>query len=753
MQAFADIGAKTSTAKVVATRGERLVLCRSSISGDDQQPGAFHIEFLNLIEIDADEQIVARVAFDADDFNAAIAELDSRYIAGEAAAHAATWSVIAAFQAAVSRREIPEMTPNPGYIDHRPLAGVDGVDLVAAIHGALDVTSNFIGYAEEVHRLDELGAVYTQVMSGSSLDGFEFEWRMVEVQLVEGDLLGRVEVFDETDLEAALARFDELIRKKPHHRNNAVQLIERLQAVYAARDWKAAAALLADNICTDDRRRAVNAGVRHGRDAELESLKAAANVGSATTSSAVLATRGKSLALAKFRFSDKDRQASSFHAGMLGIIEVDDENRAAAIVMFDPDDLDAALDELDARYLNGEATAYAGTWSVIQQACAALNRQEVPATTPDFVDLDHRSIAAIGPGDLKAYIRAALNDGEYQTYIESVHRLSDRGALVTVVSRGTSREDFDDEWRTAHVFGVEGDLISRAEMFDETDIDAALARFEELDQRQLPENTATQLWARLAEASNRRDLENYLALSGPSLRYEDRRRGLRDEFEGVRAQRNAVLALFGATPHSVQMTAIPIAVRGSRLAIMHVCYRDTDYPEQPITVEMIQTVEVDSDGLFDLCVSFDPDDIDAAFDELDARYLVGEASAFHNTWSVIARTYAGYGRNELPPGDWINVDHRQGTPFTTSDHLTAVIRTWREMTPDFHMHIESVHQLNEYGAVITHTSSGTSPEGFTAEWRMVQLLTVDGNRIDRCEMFDETDVGTAVARLEELSKG
>ena len=46
--------------------------------------------------------------------------------------------------------------------------------------------------------------------------------------------------------------------------------------------------------------------------------------------------------------------------------------------MFDPDDIDAAFEELDARYLAGEAAAYAHTWSVITEAYAALNRRELP---------------------------------------------------------------------------------------------------------------------------------------------------------------------------------------------------------------------------------------------------------------------------------------------------------------------------------------------------------------------------------------
>ena len=59
-------------------------------------------------------------------------------------------------------------------------------------------------------------------------------------------------------------------------------------------------------------------------------------------------------------------------------------------VLFDLDDIDAAFEELDARYLAGEAAPHAHTWSVIAQAYAAFNRRELAATTPDWVNIDHR---------------------------------------------------------------------------------------------------------------------------------------------------------------------------------------------------------------------------------------------------------------------------------------------------------------------------------------------------------------------------
>ena len=65
----------------------------------------------------------------------------------------------------------------------------------------------------------------------------------------------------------------------------------------------------------------------------------------------------------------------------------------------------------------------------------------------------------------------------------AVHRLSDLGAVVTARRHGTSREGFDAEWRTIALVTVDGDLVNRCELFDEADLDAALARFDELSRR------------------------------------------------------------------------------------------------------------------------------------------------------------------------------------------------------------------------------------------------------------------------------
>ena len=102
--------------------------------------------------------------------------------------------------------------------------------------------------------------------------------------------------------------------------------------------------------------------------------------------------------------------------------------------------------------------------------------------------------------------------------------------------------------------------------------------------------------------------------------------------------------------------------------------------------------------------------------------------------------------------DWINIDHRQiaRVELGTGD-LPAYLRATWDLTPELSVEIETVHRLDDLGAVVTHTARGTSTEGVKAEWRLIELLTVEGNRISRCEQFDEADLDAALARFDELS--
>ena len=368
LQAAADAGFTNLTSTVVATRGGRLILAHLEASGRD--PEAIRGEFLVVIEIDADERIVAFVVFELDDFDAAIAELDARYIAGEAAPHAHTWSVVAGTFASVSRHEFPALTPDCVTIDHRRVTAFAPGEMTAYIRAGWEIDQTIRTYAEVVHRLSDLGAVCSYAAQGVSREGFDGEWRGVNLATVDGDMVNRSELFDETDVDGAIARFGQLTQPAPRPENTATRVFERLYSYIAARDWDAVGQTAAENVLVDDRRRVVNAGALHGRDAAIEGTRATVDVGFTMTMVGAIATRGEHLALLRLRNSGRDPE--TIQSDALNIVEIDAEERVAADVVFDLEDFEAAIAELDARYLAGEAAGHAQTWSVIARALRSV---------------------------------------------------------------------------------------------------------------------------------------------------------------------------------------------------------------------------------------------------------------------------------------------------------------------------------------------------------------------------------------------
>ena len=753
MTALAGIGVTRIDAEIIATRGRNLVLSRSRASGRDERPEAFHTDVLNIVEIDAAGKFTAYITLDPEDFDAAITELDARYLDGEAAPHRRTWTVIAEAYARINRRELVATARTAS------ISTIGGSRRSKrrsyCIHpsGVADPLDDFRTYIEAVHRLSDLGAVFTHVGHGTSREGFEAEWREVGRLLMRHDLFNRCERFDEADVEAAIARFEALQSEVPRLGNTASRALDRYLERVVARDWDAIADMLAADYYTDDRRHLVGGGI-HGRDAEIASVQVQANLGVTHATPTVISVRGDRLALSRVRYSGHNQGLETFVAEMLVVFEIDEDGRFAAAVAFDLDCIDAAIAELDARYLVGEAETHARVWRAVAQVYTTLNNGEIPTTTHDFVDIDHRRLAAIGPGDLKAYLIAALDDAtDAHLYVETVQMLTDRGAVVTHVAIGTSRNGFAADWRITGVYTVEGDLINRYEVFDDSDLDAALARFEEL---QRPSWKLKNAASRVAEGAQAclatEDWAALTAIVGEDIIVNDRRRVIgvgihRGPDESVGNFRAASDIGFG------NVTSTVIATRGERLLLDRLSYSGRDSALAPFSSEVLRVFEIDAEEKVTAVIVFDLEDIDAAYAELDARYLAGEAVPYADTWSTILEAYAAFNRHELPPttADWVNIDHRRAPTIAPGD-LAAHMRATRDVAPHIRRSIEAVHRLNSLGAVVTHTGYGTSPEGFDAEWRLVALLTFKGSLLSHVELFDESDLDTALAKFHEVDR-
>lgn len=740
-RALSDLGIVDSlTSTTIAIRGERLTLARAHYP-------AFQTEGLVVVEIDTDERFAAVVAFDPDDFGAAITELDARYLAGEAAACARVWSIIADSYAALNRHELPVTTPDCANIDHRREAAFGPGDVTAYVQAGWDDTQDIHIYVEHVHRLDSCGAVVSYAAHETSRDGVDAEWRGIALFIVEDGMIDRTEVFDETDLAAAIARFEAM--DPPQLENTATRAIERSLGFLAARDWPAMAQLYTDDISADDRRRVVAAEVLRGREANIASWRALADLGLNfdDLTSATIATRGERLALTRVH-------TPATETDVLNLAAADADGRVAAVVVFDPDDLDAALAELDARYLAGEAAAHARTWSVISGSFAALNRREMPATTPDWVNVDHRRGTSIAPGEMPAVLATVRNlASDLSSFVVAVHRLTKLGLVITHATRETSPDGFLAEWHVISVLTCRGDLIERCEVFDASDLDAALARFEELDRqpRQL-KNAASQVMVHYMAQFAAQNWDAIAEMLANDVSIDDRRQVVNS---GVRHGPDAYTASMRAIVDTGTNNAAStvVAIRGEHLAISRTRFSGLDQEPQAFVIDLLAVVEIDAEEKIVAVVVFDIGDLDSAIEEMDARYLTGEAAADSSTWSFIATTYAGLNRGELPATtrDWTNADHRRTTAFAAGQANAYFHASW-ELAAELNVYIEAVHRLNERGAVFTHVGSGTSRDGFEADWRAVDLIMVEGGLISRAELFDEADLDAALTRFEELSR-
>ena len=201
------------------------------------------------------------------------------------------------------------------------------------------------------------------------------------------------------------------------------------------------------------------------------------------------------------------------------------------------------------------------------------------------------------------------------------------------------------------------------------------------------------------------------------------------------------------------MTSTPVATRGDRLVLHRLSFDVPDWPEEQ-SHEMLEVVEVNAEGLAFMHIAFDVDDFDAAIAELDARYIAGEGAAHARTWSVIVKAYAALHLGELPAASqsYVNIDHRMLRETIDAATRESYVRVAKEVAPDFSVYIEAVHRLNDCGAVYTDVTHGTSQGGFDAEWRMIQLDTVEGGLLNHSERFDESDLDSALARFDELTR-
>ena len=281
----------------------------------------------------------------------------------------------------------------------------------------------------------------TDAVQWGTRDGGAFEIPAIAVfELGEQGKLYRLDLYDPAQLDQARARFDAIgARKAPDPLrippNASTRGNDRWWAYAEAEDWDAVRALTAGMVF-EDRRRLIR--IAGGAELLLADTRHLWDSGWRPTRT-LLATAGDRLSLERMLWTvEEGGQVSEIE--VLKVAEVDDEGRIVAYIVFDADDRAAASADLLERYARSAA-------------------DETPAAWFEFVRAWNEPLywiagAAHGRVGVMRWVGTNAEGGEFD---------------AVFVGLSLSR----------------GERLVGAELFEVADLDAALARFEEL-RAQLP---------------------------------------------------------------------------------------------------------------------------------------------------------------------------------------------------------------------------------------------------------------------------
>jgi class 3 adenylate cyclase/tetratricopeptide (TPR) repeat protein len=490
--------------EVLATRGNRLALLRSTWTGADGDSGPSEIAWLSILEVDECGEPAAWVTFDLVDLDAAYAELDARYLAGEAAPYARTWETCLDIVRATAARDWERLAAvfAPGFVaqDHRPVGLFTSLSrdaYVASVRALLDLRPDATLRLAHVLAIDDCRALTVGRWSGGDTDG-AFETPAVVVRDVHPDGSRRWHLYNLDQLDEAWTCYHALppdpLRIPP---NAATRIADRHLDAVVARAWDAVAATCSPSLVFEDRRRLMR--TIGDRDMFITNCKL---VGSSSPRVArtVLATAGDRLALGRLRWSLQraleplgmdvaDGDEPEVEIEHLLVTEVDSEGRIVAVVVFDPDDRRAAAAEMFERYARSDAARCipAGLFEGIR-AVNARDLARLRAALPDdYVVHDRRRTGAGRLENTDHFVASQAAEFELtsELTVEPLYVVAaeEHGLLATTHTFGTLADGGEFELVYVLLVLFQDDGVVGMEVFEPEDLEVARARFEELRPR------------------------------------------------------------------------------------------------------------------------------------------------------------------------------------------------------------------------------------------------------------------------------
>ena len=751
--------------ELVATRGDRLALTRSFFEFTDADVGPSEIAFLLLTEVETRGRIVSYVRWDVDDLDAAYAELDARWEAGEGVASSFAWGGMTTRMAGFDRRDweafARHFAADVRVHDHRLLGWgttLEGLPAFISAQQALVALAPDAHYRVD-HQRHAGRAEISQAVQMGTRDGGAFETPVLIVS--EADARGLVQqfdVYDPSQMDAAWTRFDALSTDAIPNPlaavakgNAATAGLDRWPVfdIGAATDWDELRASCAPDMVFEDRQGF--ARLSGDREMMIASLRERVANG-ARAERRLLGTAGERIAITRMLWAGGPADGR-FEIEYLSVLEVDTSGLVVAIILFGSDDRRAAQREAWARWAAIDPAAGAGA-AVYGEVLDAANGRDLKRYRALFADQlvleDHRH---------------GLRIAGLDTYVEQVALLwqqapdarIDGGWSWSAFARArcghgdaAARARLADEF--LWLFTVEHGRIARIEVFSLDAVDAAVARLAELrpDPLRIPPNDATRVLARWEAAVADGDAAPIRAFYDSSYRFEDRRRLFRTTVDVEGAVAND-LQIFGGAWRSVRTL---LATAGDRLALQHVMWT-TGAADAFSEIEMLALDEVNPQGRFVWTTLFDPDDRAAASRELFERYAANGADGAPRATVDIVRAWNDHDVERLRtllPADFYLDDRRRtgvGRLDGAAAYLGSLKALW-DLSRDLRIEVLYYDRPAAHGRLYVARWSGTNAEGGDFDAVYVCLGLSRGDRPVGLEIFELDDLEAARARFAEL---
>jgi hypothetical protein len=595
---------------------------------------------------------------------------------------------------------------------------------------------------------------------GSGPDGGRFELPLLSLVIAHDGRVSRVELFDPEDRNEAMRSFarwpaPRSLESVPE--NRAIRVVREVVELQMAHAWDAAAARHSPAVVLDDRRSGVR--MRFEPDEGVADLLALIQ-GVEEIDLSPIATRGDRVCLVRVCFAGTVDGGGPFEVEVLEVFEVDEADRIAAEVVFDTANLDAAFDELDARFAAGEAASAPAAWEVMSEVVRSHSTGDgdrFAAQARDVTEVvDHRKL---GWGQVTGErFEATSHDLTASSRMRclAVPRLAPHGLVALLATSGDVPMG-GGAWESEFVVlaHIEGHSARRLEFFGPEQLATAIARFDEAEPRLAPQpsNGASRLLGRFTELVLAKDWDALGERLGPDFAVVDRRSAF--ALEGDRGDMLQNLrAMAGIT--DVDWTVL--ATRGETLCLTPTTFRGGGGDAGEFEVSLLTVHEFDSDGLYRRQVTFEPEDLDGAFAELDERFEAGEGAPYAHVHAVGREAFGRWQRREWDDlagvfdADAALVDRR---PLGWGEiTVTALVERWRvlaEMVPDGVLREVAVPGLNAKGMLSLMVGRGTTADGGEVEIAFHSLFVVSESKVERLEFLAADDLEEARARFEELT--